>query len=430
MPITTEKVSIEDVYPDDNNPRRDFGDLEALASGFAINADRPGEPFTPPLLVRDGGIYRIVDGERRYRAMRLAKTKSFTATVADTMDEANVMVAMLATDDKQPLTDIERSRGVQQALALGVDPVPVAKAARIKSADVHKVATAMAKVDDAAGDMTLDRLYAIADFADDPDAVEQLTNCKENEWTWVCSTIKRQREDDIKAQELKDALETSGIPIVDDVPDGYCYKALCRSVEDVAELDAEEFLLAKAQLCNEYLLIAKIYIPASDAVVDTAKEERMQLCAEIGAILSDGKASRAKWLANRIADGVETIPTLAEIFKRIMNNADNDDYYSPGGRIKEFEKLTGESVKRELNATLIACLYEDAERELNRCEHYLVYADMSDIITERVKNYLTWIDAFVADGYEETPGDIKVRSLCNDLLDAKTQQSSEVDDGE
>lgn len=428
MPITTEQVSIEDVYPDDNNPRRDFGDIKSLASGFALNTDRPGEPFTPPLLVRDGGIYRIVDGERRYRAMWLAKTKSFTATVADTMDEANVMVAMLATDDKQPLTDIERSRGVQQALALGVDPEPVAKAARIKSADVHKVATAMTKVDDAAEDMTLDRLYAIADFADDPDAVERLTNCKENEWNWVYSTIKRQRDGEIKAQELKEALKTSGIPVVDDVPDGYCYKALCRSAEDVAELDAEEFLLAKARISTEYFLIAKIYVPASDAVVDTADEERKQLCAEIEAILSEGKASRAKWLAKRIADGVERIPALAEMFELNLN--ENEDAHWFNSRIKEFENLAGESLKRELNATLVAYFYGETTCEMTGYGHYLVYFPKHDAAARQVKEYLMWTDAFVADGYEETPGDIKVRSLCNDLLDAETQQSSEVEDGE
>ena len=43
------------------------------------------------------------------------------------MDEANTLMAMLATDNKQPLSELEKSRGVQQMLLLGVDPVQVDK---------------------------------------------------------------------------------------------------------------------------------------------------------------------------------------------------------------------------------------------------------------------------------------------------------------
>ena len=71
------RVKTEDVYPSEGNPRRDFGDLDALAASFALNPAHPGEPMTPPLLVQDGGVYRIVDGERRWRAMRKAGTAEF-----------------------------------------------------------------------------------------------------------------------------------------------------------------------------------------------------------------------------------------------------------------------------------------------------------------------------------------------------------------
>lgn len=59
------RVRTADVYPSEANPRRDFGDLDALAASFELNPRHPGEPMNPPLLVRDGEVYRIVDGERR-----------------------------------------------------------------------------------------------------------------------------------------------------------------------------------------------------------------------------------------------------------------------------------------------------------------------------------------------------------------------------
>ena len=116
------EIELEDVFPDEKNPRKDFGDIAALAESCMLNAINPGEPVNPIVVVEDGGIYRIVDGERRYKAMAKNKLKRCHAVVCEDLDEANSMVAMVATDDKQQLSEIERSRGVQQMLLLGVDP--------------------------------------------------------------------------------------------------------------------------------------------------------------------------------------------------------------------------------------------------------------------------------------------------------------------
>ena len=135
------RVKTEDVYPSEGNPRRDFGDLDALAASFALNPAHPGEPMTPPLLVQDGGVYRIVDGERRWRAMRKAGTAEFDAVVCEDWGDADAALAILATDDKKPLDDAERSRGAQRCLLLGVEPEKVERAVRKKGmARVRRVA--------------------------------------------------------------------------------------------------------------------------------------------------------------------------------------------------------------------------------------------------------------------------------------------------
>lgn len=103
--IKLERIKLSDVVPDENNPRKKFEGLKELAASFDANGDRPGEPFVPISVVRDGGHYRIVDGERRFRAMNLAKTKECDALVAETMEDEAAMIAMIATDDKQRLTD-------------------------------------------------------------------------------------------------------------------------------------------------------------------------------------------------------------------------------------------------------------------------------------------------------------------------------------
>lgn len=234
--MNLEVVNIEDVYPNKNNPRKSFEGIDELSQSFDLNQERPGEPFIPPILVRDGGIYHIVDGERRYRAMKKRGLKKFTANVADSLDEANMLVAAMATDDKQPLSDLEKSRGVQQMLLLGVDPTQVDKAARVKSS---RVSRAMHLVDDAAEDMTLDRLLAIEEFADDPAIVEKLTNCSEKEWGNIAWAARKDREDQQKRFEIEEALKTRGYQVVSEEPEGYVYAGAINKVKDVEKLTCD-----------------------------------------------------------------------------------------------------------------------------------------------------------------------------------------------
>ena len=67
-----ERVPLSKLRPKEINPRSDFGDLDAFAAEFDDNPVFPGEPWTPPIVYRDANVYRIVDGERRYRAMKKA----------------------------------------------------------------------------------------------------------------------------------------------------------------------------------------------------------------------------------------------------------------------------------------------------------------------------------------------------------------------
>lgn len=120
MQFEKRQVRLGDIRPSGQNPREDFGDIGALARSIEATG---GEPLNPPVMVADGNVYRIVDGERRYRALSsiYGEDREVTALVAESMDEANELVAMLATDDKRQLTEAERARGVQQMLVLGID---------------------------------------------------------------------------------------------------------------------------------------------------------------------------------------------------------------------------------------------------------------------------------------------------------------------
>ena len=271
-----EEVSIEDVYPDENNPRSRFDGIEQLAASFDLNQERPGEPFTPPIVVADGGIFRIVDGERRYRALRLRGAKRMAVAVCEGMDEANAMAAMLATDDKQPLDDLERSRGVQQMLLLGVDPVVVEQAARIHGA--RRIRRAVARVKDAGQDMSLDRLLAIDELADDAEAVAELTDCSEDGWRAVYNRAKDRIERARMVKEMRELLDAHRVPVVADRPEGYAYLArLCSAKELARYLEVESIDDAKAVVNDSpHTESVTLYLPEALSPAGAADKERMR----------------------------------------------------------------------------------------------------------------------------------------------------------
>lgn len=187
------RIPIKDIRPDANNPRKDFDDIDELAASFKLNPNDPGEPLQPVVTVRDGNVYRLVDGERRYRAMKQLGIIECWSNVCDSFDEATAVVQMLATDNKQSLTEHERSIGVQTMLLLGVDESTVEKAARVEGVDRIKRAMELAP---RASQMTLDHLLAIAeaDEAGDEEAVNALATAPEETWATKAAAFRSKRK--------------------------------------------------------------------------------------------------------------------------------------------------------------------------------------------------------------------------------------------
>lgn len=223
-------VDIEDVYPYEDaegnslNPR-DFTTPESaeyiaqLGEQFRFNKLNPGQPRVKPILYRDGGIYWIIDGECRYRAMRAIGTKRFLAEVYDDLSDAETAraeaaKAMVETDCKLNLTPAEMSRGVQQMLALDLPDEEVAAVARIEPEKVRRARRGAARVEDAAYDMTLDRLMAIAEFEGDPEAVAKLRDCPQKDWRRVYEGLARERAHRERVEGLERVLAAAGVPRV------------------------------------------------------------------------------------------------------------------------------------------------------------------------------------------------------------------------
>lgn len=152
-----ESVPMGLVRPSGTNPRREMGDLKALARSIEATG---GQPVSPIVVVPDGGVYRIVDGERRWRAMRELGAERVDCVVVDGYDSADELVAMMATDDKLRLTDEERARGTQRMLRLDV---PEGRAAGALGSTVELVRRARRVVGEAPEQANLKTLLAASD---------------------------------------------------------------------------------------------------------------------------------------------------------------------------------------------------------------------------------------------------------------------------
>lgn len=215
MQFEKRAVRLGDIRPSGQNPREDFGDIGALARSIEATG---GEPLNPPVVVADGNVFRIVDGERRYRALSsiYGEDREVSALVADTMDEANELVAMLATDDKRQLTEAERARGVQQMLVLGIDEQRIERASRATAGQIRAARRLRGSIE--GRQVTLEQLEAASAFDDEKD-IEAVLAAGDG-WAGKADSIRRRNEREEAKAEDYDAFGDAGIPVVKERPEG------------------------------------------------------------------------------------------------------------------------------------------------------------------------------------------------------------------
>ena len=211
-----ERVRIRDIRPSQTNPREEFGDIAALAETIRATG---GEPVNLPVLVRDGNVYRIVDGERCYRALCEIYGKGSDCEVAalvfDGWGEADEAVAMMATDDKRSLSERERARGVQQMLTLGVDEERAARASRATGAQVS-AARKVARLVPEGVQPTLDQMLAASELPEeDAERVLAASN-----WQWEVADIRERDRKARRREQIRRALERAGVAVADGPGEG------------------------------------------------------------------------------------------------------------------------------------------------------------------------------------------------------------------
>lgn len=106
-------ISIDEIDPNASQPRRDF-DKEALEQ--LADSIREAGVLSPILVVENGMRYRIVAGERRYRAARLAGLETVPCIVRSMTNEQQMEAALIENLQRQDLNPIEEAVAIRSLM--------------------------------------------------------------------------------------------------------------------------------------------------------------------------------------------------------------------------------------------------------------------------------------------------------------------------
>lgn len=209
--MTKRAVALCDLSPSDLNPRKDFGDIHALANAIRATG---GEPVNPIVAVKDGTKFRIVDGERRYRALEEIYGETDPDHLVDILeacdyDDALDLIAMIATDSKQRLTEKEIAAGVQGAFKLDIDGDFVALATNRNPDSIKRARKVFEthKNDEVPLQATFDAMIIAGEF-DDPDEQREIIESEGSYYTpkQVADRIRKKHKSAKKISDMKDAI--------------------------------------------------------------------------------------------------------------------------------------------------------------------------------------------------------------------------------
>lgn len=118
-----QKLLIQDIVPNPDQPRRVF-DESALAE--LADSIRQHGVVQPIIVVRHGGQYRIVAGERRWRAAQAAKLTHLPAIVRSMQELEEIELSLIENIQRVDLSPLEQALSVyklQQQFNLGLEEI-------------------------------------------------------------------------------------------------------------------------------------------------------------------------------------------------------------------------------------------------------------------------------------------------------------------
>lgn len=112
-PVGSTEISLSDIDPNPDQPRRVF-DKEALET--LAESIRQSGLLQPLLVTPEGSHYRIVAGERRYRAARMAGLDTVPCVVREMSEQERREAALIENLQREDLNPIEEAAGIRDLM--------------------------------------------------------------------------------------------------------------------------------------------------------------------------------------------------------------------------------------------------------------------------------------------------------------------------
>ena len=321
MGITIENLQVDDLHANPNNPRKQVGDVDELASSIR------SQGIKQPLLVTPTGEtdifghkqYRVVIGHRRLAAARQAGLSTVPAIVEEMDARREREIMLVENTQRSDLTPIEEADGYQGLLDLGVRVKEMAEKTGRSDRFVRrrlKIARIPQETRDMSADfsqLSLDQLDKLAEFESDPDMQRELARADDFDWTY--QRLSQERRKTIWHDKALKALAKAGIK-VESLPDGknfwnwhpHGYKA-AHSFSDInsdfwTSFTGESDWPEARVYSYEYWFCAYTPIPADELQKDKAKTDKDNAIKARGRELNRqarefeaiAKANRTAWL--------------------------------------------------------------------------------------------------------------------------------------
>ena len=321
MGITLENLQVDDLHANPNNPRKQVGDVDELASSIR------SQGIKQPLLVTPTGEtdiyghkqYRVVIGHRRLAAARQSGLSTVPAIVEEMDARREREIMLVENTQRSDLTPVEEADGYQGLLDLGVRVKEMAEKTGRSDRFVRrrlKIARIPQETRDMSADfsqLSLDQLDKLAEFESDPDMQRELARADDFDWTY--QRLSQERRKTIWHDKALKALAKAGIK-VESLPDGknfwnwhpHGYKA-AHSFSDInsdfwTSFTGESDWPEARVYSYEYWFCAYTPIPADELQKDKAKTDKDNAIKARGRELNRqarefeaiAKANRTAWL--------------------------------------------------------------------------------------------------------------------------------------
>ena len=113
MPTGATEIALNDIDPNPAQPRQAFEQqaLETLAESI-----RQSGVLQPLLVAQEGMRYRIVAGERRYRAARMAGLQTVPCIVREMSEQERMEAALIENLQREDLNPMEEAAGIRELM--------------------------------------------------------------------------------------------------------------------------------------------------------------------------------------------------------------------------------------------------------------------------------------------------------------------------